>query len=141
MRRLIGTLSLTVALTAGFAQVAGEPVPVFDIQKPTIIAFYVPDSGTAQKGDEDGDEALADYQYYIGLALPRLRKAGIDFEDTDVPTFKIRSQGKARTFRVGKISVGYYFVAPGKKPHVEYGVMTDADMIDLARSYFGISIP
>jgi hypothetical protein len=41
---------------------------------------------------------------------------------------------------MSKIGVGYFFIAPGKEPHVEYGVMTDADLLDAARKYFGIAI-
>jgi hypothetical protein len=36
-------------------------------------------------------------------------------------------------------SRGYYFIAHGKKPHVEYGVMTDADLLAAAKQYFGVS--
>jgi hypothetical protein len=46
---------------------------------------------------------------------------------------------KLTTFRPGKVGVGYYLVAPGKDPRVEYGVMTDADLLQLAKEYFGIS--
>jgi hypothetical protein len=42
------------------------------------------------------------------------------------------------TFRPAK-GVGYYLVEPGKKPRIEYGVMTDADLLRVANEYFGIS--
>jgi hypothetical protein len=42
-------------------------------------------------------------------------------------------------FRLGKVKVGYYFVAPGKKPRIKYGVMTDADILQMADEYFGIA--
>ena len=44
---------------------------------------------------------------------------------------------KTTTFRPGKITVGYYFVAPGKKPRIEYGVNTDDGLVDIAKEYFG----
>ena len=142
MKRLMGILAIALFPVAVSAQAAKEPVPVFSIHKPTIIAFFVSNTGSQTQADaEDDEEALADYQYYVGLALPRLRKAGVDFEDVDAPIFKVNVEGNVATFRVDKITVGYYFVAPGKEPHVEYGVMTDSNMIDLARRYFGISIP
>jgi hypothetical protein len=34
---------------------------------------------------------------------------------------------------------GYYLVAYGKKPQIEYGVMTDTDLLDLAKQYFGLA--
>jgi hypothetical protein len=43
--------------------------------------------------------------------------------------------------RVGGNDAGYYFIAPGKKPHVEHGVMTDEDLVDVARKYFALKIP
>jgi hypothetical protein len=30
-------------------------------------------------------------------------------------------------------------VAPGKKPRVEYGVMADADLLQVANEYFGLA--
>jgi hypothetical protein len=42
-----------------------------------------------------------------------------------------------KAFRPVKGDVGYYFVAPGKKPRIEYGVMTDADLLQVANEYFG----
>ena len=35
--------------------------------------------------------------------------------------------------------VGYYFVASGKKPRVEYGVLTDSDLLHAARNYFALN--
>jgi hypothetical protein len=47
------------------------------------------------------------------------------------------SDGKhVRVFRTTPSGVGYYFVIPGRKPHVEYGVMTSDDLINAANRYF-----
>jgi len=56
-------------------------------------------------------------------------------------SFQTRTGAKVRTFQTGKAGVGYYFIAPGKEPHVEYGVMTDEDLLVVARKYFGVVIP
>jgi hypothetical protein len=40
-------------------------------------------------------------------------------------------------FRPLKGNVGYHFVVPGRKPRIEYGVMTDADLLQVANEYFG----
>lgn len=41
-------------------------------------------------------------------------------------------------FRSEPDAVGYYLIAPDKKPQIEYGVMTDADLLQLAKRYFGL---
>jgi hypothetical protein len=53
-------------------------------------------------------------------------------------TGSVFRMGKAATtFKPTKVDVGYYLVAPGRKPRVEYGVMTDADLLQVADEYFG----
>lgn len=111
------------------------------IHRPTILAFFPPVTRSDLDSDEDTNETLSDFQFYAGEVRTPLRNAGIDFLDADAPSFRIRIGTQVRTFKTGKISVGYYFIAPGKKAHVEYGVMTDADLLDVARKYFGIAIP
>lgn len=37
------------------------------------------------------------------------------------------------------MDVGYYFISPGKQPRVEYGVMTDDDLLHAAKEHFGTS--
>jgi len=36
--------------------------------------------------------------------------------------------------------VGYYFIAPGKAPHIEYGVLTDVDIVQAAAAYFQLAL-
>jgi len=50
----------------------------------------------------------------------------------------VRVGNKVTTFRPVKVDVGYYLVAPGKKPRIEYGAMTDADLLKVANEYFGL---
>src|SRR5260370_3084306 len=65
-----------------------------------------------------------------------LEKKGIEFREVYAHRFSIRRGAAVSTFTPQKIQVGYYFVAPGKKPHIEYGVMTDADLLQAADQYF-----
>ena len=102
--------------------------------------FFAPEKGKELKNDSDVNEVLSDFQLYYSQASAPLRKAGIDFADTDTLTFKIRIGKKVQRYRMGEIGVGYFFIAPGKKPHIEYGVQTDADLLEAARKYFGIAI-
>jgi hypothetical protein len=113
----------------------------FVIHRPTIVAFFPPVTRSDLDSDEDTNEALSDFQFCAGEVRAPLRNAGIDFLDADAPSFRIRIGTKVHIFHTGKISVGYYFIAPGKKAHVEYGVMTDAGLLDVARKYFGVAIP
>ena len=87
------------------------------------------------------NEVLGDFQLYASRAGPRLKQAGIDFEVASAVKFKVRDDRVVRTFKTGKVGVGYYFVAPGKPPHVEYGVHDDLDILDIARKYFQLPIP
>jgi hypothetical protein len=53
----------------------------------------------------------------------------------------VKNGGVVHTFKSGKVGVGYYFIAPGKQPQVEYGVHDDQDILDIARRYFQVPIP
>jgi hypothetical protein len=66
-----------------------------------------------------------------------LRKAGIEFHELYAHSFRLRIGSKLTTFKLVKIDVGYYLVARGKKPRIEYGVMTDSDLLRVANEYFG----
>lgn len=57
-----------------------------------------------------------------------LEKRGIEFQEVYAHRVLMRGGTTVSTSTPRKIRVGYYFVAAGKKPHVQYGVMTDADL-------------
>jgi hypothetical protein len=127
---------LTVLTTSlGVAAVAPS---TFVVRRPMIVAFFPPVTEAELKTDPDSNEALADFQLYARRIREPLRKAGIDFHEVYARSFRIRIGAAVRTFRSGDVDVGYYFVAPGKKPRIEYGVMTDADVLEIAGAYFGI---
>jgi hypothetical protein len=110
--------------------------PVIDIQRETVIAFY-PAASQKDKANADANEALSDFQFYAGRMKQPLSRLGIDFQELYVRSFRIRRDRETIVFRPKTDGVGYYFIAPGKKPHIEYGVMTDADLLLVARRYFG----
>jgi hypothetical protein len=143
MKRIVW-IFLFVAIYVGSGssqQASTESLPVFVIHGPTIVAFFAPVTGKELKNDSDTNEVLSDFQLYYSQASGPLRKAGIDFLDTDSLSFKIRIGKKLRRYQMSKTDVGYFFIAPGKEPHIEYGVMTDKDLFDAASKYFGIAIP
>jgi hypothetical protein len=108
----------------------------FVVRGPTVIAFFWP---LSKQDIEDGEsETLSDFQYYSGAARARLTDAGISFHEVYDRSFRVRLGTRVTTFRFEKRQLGYYFIAPGKKPRVEYGVETDLEA--LAADYFGFAV-
>ena len=108
------------------------------VVRPTVVAFFVPETG-AELNDPDTNEARADFQLYAGEVRKPLHDAGIDFREIYASSFRIRSGTKVTTFRPHKDKVGYYLIAPGRTPRIEYGVMTNSDLLQVSNEYFGIT--
>ena len=134
MSRRNSTATLLVAV-AVFAQAADGP-PTFTITGPTIVAFFQPLTDADLEKDAGLNETLADFQLYAGESRTALQKAGVRLETIYARAFKIIVGGKT-TIVTPKIPVGYYFVAPAKKPRVEYGVRTTGDLLNISMQYFG----
>ncbi len=137
MNRLLIALTLLVSCGWCASQTPRKPPPVYEIHRPTIIAFFVP---TQNASDDPEGEAASDFGYYASLVQDRLRKVGVDFELSEARTFQVRSGVKVRTFHAGKVGVGYYVIAPGRQPKILRGVNTDEGLIEEARAYFQIQI-
>jgi hypothetical protein len=140
----VGKLVAALALCSAFALPVGHSQnqpksPMFLIRRPTVIAFFPPVTEKELKGDPDTNEALADFQEYTSRVRAPLMKLGVNFKEVYASSFRVTVSGKTSTFRPGAVGVGYYFVAPGNKPRVEYGVNTDIGIISVAKEYFGIS--
>jgi hypothetical protein len=123
----------------GFSNLSAQGIshiPVIQIQKGTIIAFYTP----AKAADADSNEALSDFQFYADQVKQPLSKLGIDFKEIYVRSFRLHRSGGDIVFRPKSDAVGYYLIAPGKRPRIEYGVRTDVDLIVLAKRYFGLPV-
>jgi hypothetical protein len=145
MRALV-SVAIAVALVLFAVRVRAGAVmkapPVFNVKGPTVIAFFPPVSDSELDKDSDLDDSLSDFQYYDDEVRVPFKKAGIELHEAYARSFSVRVNGKLTTFRTTqKNDVGYYFIAPGKKPHVEYDVMTDEDLLDVAHDYFGIPLP
>lgn len=141
MKRLGSAIACAVFCVIAIAPGAAEKQPIVVVRGPTIVAFFEPVSPGQLDKDPDMNEALADFQFYAERVRAPLRKAGIEFHELYTHSFRLRIGTQSITFRPAKISVGYYFVAPGKKPRIEYGVMTDSDLLQVANAYFGIRGP
>jgi hypothetical protein len=104
-----------------------------------VIAFF-PFLSEADMKDGSG-ETLNDFQYYTGQAKGPLEAAGVTCQLTYAPSFQVRMGAKLLTFTPErKAPLGYYFVAPGRKPLAKFGVMSDQEIFETARTYFGLAI-
>jgi len=117
---------------------AAEKQPIVVVRGPTVVAFFGPVPQSKLDKDPDANESLADFQLYAKNVREPFRKAGIEFHELYAHSFQLREGKKLTTFRPVKGDVGYYLVAPGKKPRIEYGVMTDSDLLRVANEYFPI---
>jgi hypothetical protein len=137
---ILGIVFVAAFAAGAYAQNRGEQIPLLVIHRPTILAFCRPVTRSELDADPEANEAVSDFEFYAGSSRARLKNTGVDFREADARSFRLRVGTKVRTFHTGKIGIGYYFIAPGREPHVEYGVMTDEDLADAARKYFGIPI-
>jgi hypothetical protein len=121
-------------------------VPVVNADGPTIVAFF-PSASQTRSDDADSNEALSDFEFYADRVKEPLNRLGIEFTEQFGRSFRIRSGSQSRLFTPKADRCGYYFIAHDKKPRIEYGVMTDVDLLALAKQYFdsphsaGKSIP
>jgi len=116
----------------------GKSRPVIVVEGPTIVAFFAPSTRSRNSADEN--EALSDFQFHAKNVRGPLKNAGIAFHELYTHSFRLRDGKRLITFGPGKKDVGYYLIAPGKKPRIEYGVITDSDLIQVANEYFGLPI-
>ena len=112
-------------------------IPVVNADGPTIVAFF-PNGPNTRSDDADANEALSDFEFYAERVKAPLNQLGIQFTEQFGGRFRIRLGGETRLFTPKAATPGYYFIAHGKKPHVEYGVMTDTDLLIAAKQYFGV---
>jgi len=130
---------MALCLAAPAVQLGAQASPVVVVRGPTVVAFFEPVMGTDLENDADTNEVLADFQLYTTQVQGPLKRRGVEFQVLYERSFRMREGGKVATFRPGKVKVGYYLVAPGKRPRIEYGVMTDVDLLQLTDKYFGFA--
>jgi hypothetical protein len=113
--------------------------PIFVVHQPTIIAFF-PITQAEVDSSADDTEALGDFDHYVSLTEKRLHSAGVAIHLVNARSFQLRIRGKSVTYQPKDNEIGYYFIVPGKEPHIEHDVMTDQDILAAARKYFKIVI-
>jgi len=105
------------------------------IKGPTVVAFFTPVTEADLDKNPETNEALADFQVYAARVRGQLEGMGIALEEFYATSFIVRCGAKTMRFRP-KSGVGYYFTVPDKSAHVEYGVMTDTDILKIAKDQF-----
>jgi hypothetical protein len=112
------------------------------VSKPTLISSIVV---TQAEVDSSGDanEALSDYQWYIGRAIAVLKRCGVEVYLTNDSTVRWRdSRGFHSMSAADSGGVLYLFVTPnGRKRFLRNGVQIDDAILDAARQLFGPIIP
>jgi hypothetical protein len=136
MKSRVFVVYLTVLVLSCGLLGAAPKEKVVVVKRPTVVAFFTPVTDAELAKDPDTNEALADFQVYAGKVRDQLAGMGIDFEEVYATSFIVKFGAKTTTFHPKKIEVGYNFVALGKSPRVEYGVMTDTDILQIASEYF-----
>jgi len=123
-------------LTVGGLQ-AQRPIqpPVVRVRGATIIAFFPPPEA-ADDADGGANESLDDFRFYAEQVRQPLSRAGVNFQVLYARSLRVRLGTGTILFHT-KGGVGYYLISPGKKPLVQYGVMTDSDLLLVAKRYFG----
>jgi uncharacterized protein YecT (DUF1311 family) len=129
-------MALGCVLGMQISLVGAEKQPVVVVAGPTIIAFF-PVTKAELRKDADANEALADFQFYAQKVREPLKKNGIGFSEVYAHSFRVRIGQEVTVFTPTKENVGYYLIVPGTKPRIEYGVMTNTDLLQVAKDYFG----
>jgi len=131
-RSFLFLILVTVAIPIG----AQEKFQTFDVRRPMIVAFFSPVTKSELQRDPDTNEALSDFQEYAHRVQEPLRRRGIEFHEVYATRFGIRRGKTVVIFTPSRAPVGYYFIAPNKKPLIECGVNTDDGLLQVANQYF-----
>ena len=88
-------------------------IPVVEIKRGTIIAFYTPGPVPANV-EKDSNETLSDFKLYAEHVNHPLSKIDIDFKVLYVRSFRLHLNGEGIVFRSKFDAVDYHLIAPGK---------------------------
>jgi hypothetical protein len=138
MRRLV-LFVFIINLLPAYLQ-ADSQIPILEIKGPTVIAFFSPVTKDELNKDADLNESLSDFQHHLQGAKLTLEKAEIKVHEIYAKSFTVKLPTSTTTFKPKDADVGYYFIMPGKKPKIQYGVVTDVDLLYIASDYFGKKI-
>ncbi len=132
----IGVKLICLTMLVAPALYAQKPLSI-NVCHPTVIAFFKPASNAQEENEAGYNESLSDFRFYSDAFQQRLKDKGIDAKVVYAAEFRTECGKHVSTFIAKETMVGYYFIAPGKSQRVEYGVMTDLDLLKVADEYFG----
>jgi hypothetical protein len=127
---------LAAAFALGNSGLAAEHPPVVVVRGPTVVAFHPPVTQAQMDQSPATNEVLSDFQLYAREARAAFARRGVQFEELYTRSFRVRDGKHVQIFRPGPVEIGYYIAMPGKKPEVEYGVITSDDLVERAEAYF-----
>jgi hypothetical protein len=108
---------------------------------PTLLSAFVT---TQAEVDSAGDvgEALSDYQYYLGQAIPGLERHGVRVHLTNDSIVHWRDRSGTHSLTVADSGgIAYLFLLPdGSATILRQGVIGDLDIIAAASERFGFKL-
>jgi hypothetical protein len=128
-------VSVFLAVCVMVSVAAAEQQTRFVITGPTLISFFL--DYTDDEILAEGGESLYDFKSYLPAAENTLRWAGVQVHAVfRVKSFQVKMGSRWRTVKPRESGVGYYFIAPGREPRLEFGVEDSETIVDFAREYF-----
>jgi hypothetical protein len=102
-----------------------------------LISFFLDYTDAQVEAGEEGiNEALSDFLFYLPAVEDKLTRAGVEVHAVfKVKSFQVKLGSRWQTVRP-KTGVGYYFIAPGRQPHIEFNVSDTDSILGDAGEYF-----
>lgn len=144
MRCRLSFVLLALLSVAARAQLIKTPdlhtpgfVPTFRIAKPTVIAFC-PLSEKDLKTQES-IETFSSFAESLSRVTPMLRALDVDVQTTYERSFYVQGDGlRLVLYSNAKRKCGYYFVDAARAGRAEPRVLTDDEVVAVAKEYFGL---
>jgi hypothetical protein len=138
MNRRMFAVSFIVAclLVCRTTAATQEKQPIVVVSGPTVIAFFDPAPKAGSQQDPDANEAFSDFRVYAAQVRGPFSSRGIKFYELYTRSFRLSVGKRLSTIQADKAGAGYCLIAPGKKPQIQSGVMTDTDLLQTANDYF-----
>ena len=149
IRRLIGAAALLAGCRADSvpppadAPASGsDTTAITVVSRPTLLSSFPITQAEIDSGG-DANEAYADYQHYLGNAIPVLERHGVQVFATNDSVLRWRDSLGAHELSVtDSIGIAYLLVAPsGRLLRLGSGVQLDGAILDAARTHFKLPIP
>jgi hypothetical protein len=139
--RHVDSVSQPVAVEGSATRKPGGTDSIVTITGPTFISS-MPITRADLDSSADANEALGDYQYYLSLAAPVLRKSGVRVELTGDSVVRWRDSLGVHSLSASDSGGSLYlFVLPnGRRRALRGGVRDNDDLFAAARELFRLPI-